>query len=100
MLYQRFGYLHSRILLRKQDQLRGLEAELDDYDDLDAAGDAHSKRLLMSRSLDEAADRREAPEVRTRTQILNEIEEVLKKYGEYWPTSCLLNTNISKTNVY
>lgn len=32
MLYRRFGYLQSRVLLDKQDQLRVLEKELQDLD--------------------------------------------------------------------
>ena len=32
MLYRRFGYLQSRILLEKQDELRSLEAQLDNLD--------------------------------------------------------------------
>ncbi|KAH8678811.1 hypothetical protein BGZ60DRAFT_428633 [Tricladium varicosporioides] len=90
MIYRRFGYLHSRVLLRIQDQLRKLEQELDRYDkeDADAAekGSEQSRKLLMSRDLDEAADRRELkanPDLRTRTQILNDIEQCLEKYDSF-----------------
>jgi hypothetical protein len=90
MVYRRFGYLHSRVLLRKQDKLRKLEDELDSYDD-DDANDAtdsqeESRRLLMSRSLDESTNRKEklqTPSMRTRTDILNDIEEGLKEYGNF-----------------
>jgi hypothetical protein len=61
MLYRRFGYLHSRMLLRLQDKLRKLESQLDDYDDEDA-GEEGNPRLLM---------------------ILDETEQVLEKYGKY-----------------
>jgi hypothetical protein len=81
MLYRRFGYLHSRMLLRKQDELRKLEAELDEYDEVDSEGTPEQRRLLTSRDSDEAADRREPKGSRTRTIILNEIEEKLDKYG-------------------
>jgi len=81
MLYRRFGYLHSRMLLRKQDELRKLEAELDEYDEVDSEGTPEQRRILMSRDSDEAADRREPKGSRTRTIILNEIEEKLDKYG-------------------
>jgi len=81
MLYRRFGYLHSRMLLRKQDELRKLEAELDEYDDVDAEGTEQQRRLLLSRDSDEAADRKEPEGTRTRTKILDEIEEKLDKYG-------------------
>jgi hypothetical protein len=88
MLYRRFGYLHSRILLRKQDKLRKLEDELDSYDNDDAHDTTDSRaanrRLLMSRSSDESACRKESrstPGKRTRTDILDDIEEGLKEYG-------------------
>lgn len=84
MVYRRFGYLHSRMLLRMQDKLRKLEALLDDYDDEDAA-DENQKRLLTSRDSDESADRKQDPGIRTRTQILDEIEVVLEKYGTSFP---------------
>jgi hypothetical protein len=83
MIYRRFGYLHARMLLRLQDKLRKLESMLDDYDDEDA-GDETQKRLLMSRDSDEAACKKlakEEPAAKTRTQILDEIEVVLGKYG-------------------
>lgn len=35
MLYRRFGYIHSRLLLYKQDELRELEASLHNMDLLD-----------------------------------------------------------------
>ncbi|KAL3420457.1 hypothetical protein PVAG01_08956 [Phlyctema vagabunda] len=81
MLYRRYGYLNSRILLRKQDRLRKPELELDECDDLDAEVNTNeSRKLLMSRDSDEAADHKEAPETRTRTQILDEIELALENY--------------------
>ena len=81
MVYRRFGYLHSRMLLKKQDELRKLEAELDEYDEEDANGTEQQRRLLMSRDLDQAADRKYPQGTRTRTMILDEIEEKLNKYG-------------------
>jgi predicted signal transduction protein with EAL and GGDEF domain len=90
MLYRRFGYLHSRMLLRKQDELRKLEAELDEIDELDAIdGTPQRRRLLMSRDSDEAADRREPEGIRTRTMILDEIEQKLEKYGLNFPFAYL-----------
>lgn len=88
MLYRRFGYLHSRMLLRKQDELRKLEAELDEYDEEDANGTPQQQRLLMSRDSDEAADRKEPEGARTRTMILDEIEQKLHKYGQ-WTSSLI-----------
>ncbi|KAF4636283.1 hypothetical protein G7Y89_g1791 [Cudoniella acicularis] len=90
MLYRRFGYLHSRILLRIQDQLRELERELDAYDKADAddaeKGSEQSRKLLMSRDADEAAGRKEQieePGIRTRTEILDDIERKLEKYDSF-----------------
>ncbi|CAG8954500.1 hypothetical protein HYFRA_00004413 [Hymenoscyphus fraxineus] len=91
MVYRRFGYLHSRVLLRKQDQLRTLEDELDDYDDSDIEKEeqegpaSRARMVLRSRDSDEAACKRamkENPGIRTRTDVLNDIETVLKQYGE------------------
>lgn len=61
--------------------MRKLEAELDEYDDVDAEGTEQQRRLLLSRDSDEAADRKEPEGTRTRTKILDEIEEKLDKYG-------------------
>ncbi|RDW82287.1 hypothetical protein BP6252_03399 [Coleophoma cylindrospora] len=83
MLYRRFGYLHSRMLLKKQDELRELEFELDECDDDDIEkGTLERRRCLMSREFDEAAARKAPAEVRTRTKILNEIEQKLESYGK------------------
>lgn len=87
MLYRRFGYLHARILLRLQDKLRELEEKLDRYDDADWEDeDEHQKLLLQSRRADEADCKKiakETPHIMTRTKILDEIEEVLLRYGTY-----------------
>lgn len=89
MIYRRFGYLHSRMLLRLQDKLRTLESRLDENDNDDEdSGDQTQKLCLMSRGKDEAACRKLAkqePGVQTRTHILDEIELVLGKYGNSEP---------------
>lgn len=83
MLYRRFGYLHSRILLRKQDELRSLEKELDECDNIDIEEETpKSRKLLMSRDSDEASDRNEPAGTRTRKLILDEIQAKLEKYGK------------------
>jgi hypothetical protein len=71
MLYRRFGFLQSRILLNKQGQLRDLEALLDRCDEEDAALDP---KLLMDRARDERNKR-------PRVQLLGEIEQRFKEYG-------------------
>lgn len=85
MIYRRFGYLHARTLLRLQDRLRVLEALLDSYDTEDAQDeDPSKKQLLISRRKDEADCKKRAqldPDETTRTQILDEIEDVLARYG-------------------
>lgn len=73
MLYRRFGYLQSRILLHKQDELRALEEQLDRLDRKDAA-DPKTRRLLQSRDLD---DNSNSP----RKSLLKTIETAYKEYG-------------------
>jgi hypothetical protein len=73
MLYRRFGYLQSRILLHKQDQLRALEERLDRLDQADN-NDEKTRRYLKSRDLD---DKRNGP----RTTLLETIETKFKEYG-------------------
>lgn len=57
MTYRRFGYLQSRLLLEKQDEMRKLEAKLDKWDKNDAKANPH---ILTTRNLREvdAAPRR------------------------------------------
>jgi hypothetical protein len=43
-LYRRFGYLQSRLLLEKQDDLRILERKLEDYDRANVS-DSHTRAL-------------------------------------------------------
>ncbi|TGO71716.1 hypothetical protein BELL_0539g00090 [Botrytis elliptica] len=98
-IYRRFGYLHSRLLLRKQDEIRRLEMELDELDDLDEAEDAPDKRRARSRNADIAAERKELaedPTLRTRTIVLDEIEAKLAAYGEHSQLTTIksLRTNL------
>lgn len=85
MIYRRFGYLHARTLLRLQDKLKELEDELDKRDDADNVDqDSTSQIRLMSRRADEADCEiiaRENPAIQTRTQILDEIEQLLVRYS-------------------
>ncbi|TGO35311.1 hypothetical protein BHYA_0163g00260 [Botrytis hyacinthi] len=93
-IYRRFGYLHSRLLLRKQDEIRRLEMELDELDDLDEAEDAPDKRRARSRNADVAAERNELaedPTLRTRTKVLDEIEAKLAAYGEHSQLTTIKN---------
>ena len=69
MIYRRFGFLHTRLLLYKQDELRALEEELDEMDRKDFNG--KDPEVLMCREDDTEA----------RKTLLNQIEKTLLKYG-------------------
>ncbi|KAG4442411.1 hypothetical protein IFR05_002113 [Cadophora sp. M221] len=71
MLYRRFGFLQSRLLLNSQDELRELEQHLDRMDKVDYKKD-HT--LLQSREKDDAATGR-------RKKLLLEIGEKFKNHG-------------------
>lgn len=78
MIYRRFGYIHSRLLLNKQDELRELEASLKDMDLIDAKSD-EGKLYLQSRELDE--DREKIPGLESRRELLERIERKTLQYG-------------------
>jgi hypothetical protein len=75
-LYRRHGYLQSRILLEKQDQLRCLELELDDLDRNDKYDDPDS---LFTRQAQ--GDRRK--------RILKDAESTFREYGMCLASSSL-----------
>ena len=79
MIYRRFGFLFSRVLLYKQDELRELEENLNDMDERDAEDpDDRVKKCLKSRDLD---DSRTIPSGwETRRQLLQKIEKKLDEY--------------------
>ena len=77
MIYRRFGYIHSRLLLNKQDELRELEDNLNDIDKRDERT-TNGKRYLASRELGEE---REVSEREARTSLLKSIEEKALQYG-------------------
>jgi hypothetical protein len=52
MIYRRFGYLRTRLLLYHQDVLRERERDLDELDE-ETQGDPKTKRQLCSRTRDE-----------------------------------------------
>ncbi|KAH9219762.1 hypothetical protein DL95DRAFT_291332, partial [Leptodontidium sp. 2 PMI_412] len=70
MLYRRFGFLQSRLLLNSQDELRELEQDLDRMDKVDYKKDP---TLLQSREKDDAATGR-------RKKLLLEIREKFKDH--------------------
>lgn len=69
---RRFGFLHTRLLLYRQDELAQLENELMS---LDGEDEESSPKSLVSRKLDEA--RQDCP----RKGLIKEIDEKLKDYG-------------------
>ena len=74
-MYRRFGYLASRVILEKQDDLRRLEMELDDCEK--RQGKRCPERLTTRTRL-------EGQKPTPQQKILEKIE---KKYLEYckWP---------------
>lgn len=78
-LYRSFSYLHSRVLLDLQDEIRELEKELDeiDWDNFDDDPDR-----LRSREIDVTKAAGEG-DARNRRVILREIKNKLMEYGEH-----------------
>ena len=75
MIYRRFGFLHARILLAKQDEIANLEEELDEMDKNDMRND---QRALQNRAYDES--RQHARQ--TRKKHLARIEAALLSYDK------------------
>jgi hypothetical protein len=70
MLYRRFGFLQSRILLHMQDELRELEGDLDLMDRRDQK---RRPGMLKSRQDDDQDSNRRK----------EKISEIAKKFNEY-----------------
>jgi hypothetical protein len=70
-LYRRFGYLQSRLLLDKQDDLRILEQKLEDYDRANVS-DSHTRALGEDVLL-------------PRQALLSDIERAFNAYGTCIP---------------
>lgn len=88
MLYRRFGFLQSRLLLHKQDQLRELEKDLDRMDKYDQI---ENPSLLKSREKDDAVNG-------SREKLLCKVEDKFKEYGNL--VSTLGNEIFLETNVF
>lgn len=73
MIYRRFGFLQSRLILEKQDELRELEEQLDS---LDKREEEKSIRHPMTR--DPPRDI-----MRPRKELLSTIEEKFCSYGKF-----------------
>lgn len=79
-LYRGFGYLHSRVLLELQDEIRSLESDLDDLDEIDHENKNY--RRLKSRTADIRDAKREGQKI-TRRTLIAEIRDKLVKYGTF-----------------
>ena len=74
---RRFGFLHSRVLLYRQDELSYLENKLIEMDQLDKD---ELPLALRSRKTDEQRDDIEEEQY-TRKYLINTIDQKLKEYG-------------------
>lgn len=81
MIYRRFGFLYSRVLLSKQDELRQLEEDLDALDRSDASGTDRTRKCLKSQSKDYAREKLDG--VQTRKELLQAVESKLYQYGSH-----------------
>lgn len=79
MIYRRFGFLYSRVLLQKQDELREMEETLDDVDQRDSRESDQSRLALQSRVKDQK--RRGNPGYQSRQELLRSAEGKLYDYG-------------------
>ena len=82
-IYRGFNYLHSRVILELQDELRCLEKGLTDMDMLDSKNG--NEKPLRSRSGDLVQAKR-AKTASKRAHIINEIRCKLVNYGIFWHT--------------
>lgn len=81
MVHRGFHYLHSRVLLHLQHEIRVLERELDQLDELDedAAEEGRASRL-QSISIDERKPQN-GEHGRPRSHIISDIRLKLMEYG-------------------
>ncbi|KAE8443798.1 hypothetical protein EG329_001392 [Mollisiaceae sp. DMI_Dod_QoI] len=76
MIYRRFGFLHARLLLQKQDELRIMEKELDRMDRRDKS---HNLKALQCR-LEDVEQQGQVGE--TRQSLLSRMESTILRYDE------------------
>jgi hypothetical protein len=77
-IYRGFNYLHARVILQLQDELRCLEEELTDLDEMDLENGDGAR--LMSRKDDLQQARREE-KVSVRAGLISTIQDKLVTYG-------------------
>ena len=78
MVYRRFGFLQTRLLLEKQDTLRVLEKRLDRLDESETIGDDNEDNLC-SRDGD-GGDQTE------RINLMTAIRTAFQEYGQFAPS--------------
>ena len=78
MLYRRFGYVHSRLLLYRQDELRELEESLYEMDKHDENSE-DGRLCLASREIDN--DREDLGERESRSSLIDRMEKKAFQYG-------------------
>ena len=93
MIYRRFGVLHSRIILQKQDELREIEESLVSLDNQDYLGSEQARECLKSRSKDER--RTDSGEQGSRRLLLEKAEKKALEYGQDLPRCPLLKQKLT-----
>lgn len=73
-VYRRFGFVQTRLLLEKQDDLRKLELKLDRYDRR-LARDVQTRDILRTRDLQPDA-------LAARKDIMEKLEKGFNEYGK------------------
>jgi len=76
MIYRRFGFLHARLLLQKQDELRMMEEELDRMDHRDKLKNIKALKCRM-----DDVERQDQVE-ETRQSLLSRVENTILRYDE------------------
>lgn len=76
MIYRRFGYLQSRVLLERQDSLRKLEKELDSFDEEN--NEDCGSTTVPNADIEDAISKR--------TALLDRVDLELSRYSEFWST--------------
>ena len=77
LIFRKFGFLRTRLVVWHQDRLRELEERLRDLDDVDFKTDENTQRALCDR---EGDDRREPA---SRRELFERLSYELQKYGQY-----------------
>ena len=77
-VYRRFGTLHHRVILHRQQELAKLERRLNELDKKDAIDNPHRLQSLAWDHEDAETLNQESSE---REQLIDEIDERLKHYG-------------------